>query len=412
MGTSLGVADTMALDLVQAEQPRAVLVRAPSSSTTRTPTRCAAASPPASTPSVIEQIAVRSGEGLTGWVARNRRAARQRAAERRLRGRRARAGAHQRCSQRWSARSIFNERFIGTLAVYHVEPAYYPTTTAACSTASRNRRARSSTTRCVFEQTQEDSLTDPLTGLPNTRFHVHAPDARARARRAPQVGGVAAGDGPRRVQGDQRQPRPPRRRPGAARGGARCCATAIRPYDICVRYAGDEFIVVLSGCSADEAEHKRRELQKRIDEMLFEARPGQASAARHQRRRGRVPAGRRSYESLLATADSRMYQDKAGRKRRGGREAGRREAIGDDPVRRHHRDRHPARRRRDPLASSPKPEAPPSEHQGKIRACDLIARVDSVRRATPSARIVRVALDGRDFPSPPARPRDRPGRRG
>jgi GGDEF domain-containing protein len=55
---------------------------------------------------------------------------------------------------------------------------------------------------------------------------------------------------------------------------ARVLRAAIRPYDICVRYAGDEFIVVLSGCGADEAEHKRQELQKSIDEVYFEARPG------------------------------------------------------------------------------------------------------------------------------------------
>jgi GGDEF domain-containing protein len=30
--------------------------------------------------------------------------------------------------------------------------------------------------------------------------------------------------------------------------------TTIRPYDIFVRYAGDEFIVVLAGCGADEAD--------------------------------------------------------------------------------------------------------------------------------------------------------------
>ena len=58
---------------------------------------------------------------------------------------------------------------------------------------------------------------------------------------------------------------------------ARVLRAAIRPYDICVRYAGDEFIVVLSGCGADEAEHKRQELQKSIDEVYFEAPPGQAA---------------------------------------------------------------------------------------------------------------------------------------
>ena len=92
-------------------------------------------------------------------------------------------------------------------------------------------------------------------------------------------------------------------------------------YDICVRYAGDEFIVVLSGCSADEAEHKRQELQKSIDEVYFEARPGKRLTLGISVGAAVFPQDGESYEALLATADSRMYQDKSGRKRRSGRES-------------------------------------------------------------------------------------------
>ena len=74
---------------------------------------------------------------------------------------------------------------------------------------------------------------------------------------------------------------------------ARVLRAAIRPYDICVRYAGDEFIVVLSGCGADEAEQKRQELQQGDRRRLLRGAAGQAAPARDQRRDGRLPAGRR-----------------------------------------------------------------------------------------------------------------------
>ena len=141
----------------------------------------------------------------------------------------------------------------------------------------------------LFEQTQEDSLTDPLTGLPNTRFlFMHLTRELARAERLQSEVSLMVmdldsfkeiNDNHGHHVGDR-----------ALCEVARVLRTAIRPYDICVRYAGDEFIVVLSGCGVEEAEQKRDELQSAIDEVFFEARPGKrlrsasASAPRYSRR--------------------------------------------------------------------------------------------------------------------------------
>jgi diguanylate cyclase (GGDEF)-like protein len=89
----------------------------------------------------------------------------------------------------------------------------------------------------------------------------------------------------------------------------------IRPYDICVRYAGDEFIVVLAGCGFDEAENKRKELQQAIGATVFEARPGTQIPLSISAGSAVFPHDGDSYESLLAKADSRMYRDKVARKR-------------------------------------------------------------------------------------------------
>jgi diguanylate cyclase (GGDEF)-like protein len=97
---------------------------------------------------------------------------------------------------------------------------------------------------------------------------------------------------------------------------------AIRPYDICVRYAGDEFIVVLSGCGADEAERKRVELQQAIDEVVFEARAGKRLQLSISIGAAIFPHDGNTYETLLATADSRMYRDKTRRKRVAASEVG------------------------------------------------------------------------------------------
>ena len=165
----------------------------------------------------------------------------------------------------------------------------------------------------VFEQTQEDSLTDPLTGLPNRRsMFVHMSRELARAERLKHELAVivmdvddfkAINDTYGHNIGDQ-----------ALREVAGALQGALRPYDLCVRYAGDEFIVVLADCSRELVDAKRRELQSRVADIGLEVRAGETTAARRQRRRGRVPQDGTTFEALLADADHRMYRDKAVRR--------------------------------------------------------------------------------------------------
>ncbi len=165
----------------------------------------------------------------------------------------------------------------------------------------------------VFEQTQEDSLTDPMTGLPNTRFmflHLSRELARAERLNAEVSLLVLDLDDFKEINdtfghhiGDR-----------ALREAATALRAAIRPYDICVRYAGDEFIVVLSGCGREEAERKRLELQQAVDNVEIEVRPDLRIPMMISSGAAVFPHDGNGYEALLAKADSRMYRDKSQRK--------------------------------------------------------------------------------------------------
>ena len=317
MGTSLGLADTMALisaKLTNLVPYSCVALFLHDEDTDAL--RCHFAS--GVDAELVQQVAVRSGEGLTGWVARNRRALVNARPSVDFEA----AGLTAMPTSLQSALLcplLASEKFIGALAVYHVEPGFYRDDHRRLLDRVSEQAATVIKNSLVFEQTREDSLTDPLTGLPNTRnLFLHLTRELARAERLRVDVSLMVMDLDRFKEindthghhvGDR-----------ALREVARVLRAAIRPYDLCVRYAGDEFIVVLSGCGAGEAEHKRRELQGAIEDILFEARPGRRVPLGISIGAAVFPQDGESYESLLAAADSRMYQDKASRKRRGFRQ--------------------------------------------------------------------------------------------
>jgi diguanylate cyclase (GGDEF)-like protein/putative nucleotidyltransferase with HDIG domain len=318
MGTSLGVADTMALissklsNLVPFSCCALFLHNEEMEDL-----RCRFAT--GIDAEIIQQISVKSGLGLTGWVARNRRTLVNARPSADLEA--AGISATTSLQSALVCPLVFNERFIGTLSVYHID--------AGCFTDDHRRlldrvceqAAAVIYNSIVFEQTQEDSLTDPLTGLPNTRFmFMHLTRELARAERLKSEVSLLVMDLDRFKEINDNHGHHVGDR--ALREVAGVLRAAIRPYDICVRYAGDEFIVVLSGCGADEAERKRVELQQAIDEVVFEARAGKRLQLGISIGAAIFPHDGNTYETLLATADSRMYRDKTRRKRVAASEVG------------------------------------------------------------------------------------------
>ena len=261
---------------------------------------------------LIQQLALKNGSGLSGWVARNRRPLVNARPSADLEA----AGSDLRTALQSAlvCPLLYSDNFIGTLAVYHTTPGFYRDDHRRLLDRVCEQAAAVIHNAVVFEQTQEASLTDPLTGLPNTRFMImHLTRELARARRlASEVSLIVMdlndfkdiNDSYGHHVGDQ-----------ALREVSKALRTVIRPYDVCVRYAGDEFIVVLAGCGREEAEHKRAELQRSVDAIIFEAAPDKVVPLSLSAGAAVFPHDGDGYEALLAKADSRMYGDKSARKR-------------------------------------------------------------------------------------------------
>lgn len=313
MGGSLGVSDTMTLIASKLENlvPYAccaLFLHDPDTDTLG----CSFATGTDS--GLVRKVILHCGDGLTGRVARERRAL--------LNGR---PGADlEACGLSTATlrlRSaivcplVLDDELIGTLAVYHVQENYFSEDHRRLMERVSAQAAAVVRNSLRFERTQEDSLTDALTGLPNTRYlFMHLSQELARAQRQHHAVALmvidldefkSINDTYGHHAGDR-----------ALRDVAAVLRRTVRPYDVCIRYAGDEFIVVLSNCGRQEAEIKAVEIQEAVDQMHFEARPGRRVHLLASIGLAVSPEDGEVYESLLVEADRRMYIDKAKRRAR------------------------------------------------------------------------------------------------
>lgn len=165
----------------------------------------------------------------------------------------------------------------------------------------------------LFERTQENALTDPLTRLPNARFLFGSFDQEMR--RAEVHGASlslveidindfkAINDRYGHPAGDR-----------VLRGVARAIRSQLRPGDTCVRYAGDEFIVTIPGVGADAIQAVVERIAAAVARRKFAVARGSAVAVGISAGSASFPADGRSYDELIAVADARMYREKFARR--------------------------------------------------------------------------------------------------
>ncbi len=310
MGTSLGVSDTM--ELISSKLTKiipwsgcALFLQQPDAGLMR----CRYAGGIGATHLI--DTTVRVGEGLSGMVGLNRLTLVN--VNPRVEFEAAGIAADPRLQSAIVCPLYAGEVFIGALALFHIEPNRYTDDHRRLIGSVAEQAGAVIHNAIVFEQAQEDSLTDPLTSLPNRRSmftrltHELSRAERLKSQLALIVLDV---DEFKRINdnyghhvGDQ-----------ALREVAGALRTALRQYDLCVRFAGDEFIVVISDCPRETAELKRAELQDRIAAIHVEVRPGQHIRLGASAGAAVFPDDGTTYEALLADADRRMYRDKSARR--------------------------------------------------------------------------------------------------
>ena len=208
----------------------------------------------------------------------------------------------------------FEGELIGTLGVYHEQESFYTVDHLRLLERIAAQAGAVIHNAIVFEQTQEDSLTDPLTGLPNRRsLFMHLTGELSRARRlGMQVSVLVIDLDDFKTINDQWGHDVGDR---ALIEVANALKTEIRPYDSCVRYAGDEFVVVLSGVSGVELRNRQEQLRKSVETVSFEPAAGVQHALGISVGEATFPYDGEDYDKLFEIADARMYEDKSARKR-------------------------------------------------------------------------------------------------
>jgi len=200
---------------------------------------------------------------------------------------------------------------LGTLSLYHTAETQFSEDDLRLLTTVARQSAVAISNAHRFEQSEKHALTDGLTGLPNARyFFMHLEQELGRARREKETISLLAldvdnlkqiNDSFGHLQADR-----------VLRQLASIIKSQIREYDTAVRYAGDEFFIILPRTTNKQAAETARRIKQAVrtydaglrqDDLVAQVGVSIGLAT--------FPGDAAELDELIEAADKAMYADKA-----------------------------------------------------------------------------------------------------
>jgi len=262
----------------------------------------------------FSDLAIPIGEGIAGWVAENKRPlinANPMVEFGYL-------GTTARFTMMRSALSVplmVNDEVLSVITLYDETPNKFVGDNLRVLELIASKTALAIRNAITFEQTYENSLTDDLTGLPNSRhMFIKLDEEIARARRNGTPLTVLAmdlnsfkevNDTFGHAVGDK-----------VLRQIAKHLKSSLRDYDFVARLGGDEFMAALPGLTGEDIRKKIQQIQGAVETIQSEKRFGRLIKLSLSIGAATFPQDGSDGDTLLSVADSRMYAHKFTQKKR------------------------------------------------------------------------------------------------
>jgi diguanylate cyclase (GGDEF)-like protein len=256
---------------------------------------------------LLQGMTIRMGEGVSGRAAQDGRAFLNASAVLDV-GRVFDPGEHIELSGALCVPVVVREETVAVLSLYHSSYALYTEHHQRVLATVAGHLATAIELRRQSAEDRELAMTDPATGLYNSRYLLHLLEGKLPlVRRAGQGLAILMLDLDRfktindrygHLAGDE-----------ALAAVARQLRHCAREQDVVCRYAGDEFVLVLDGAGGEDAARVAERVRRGIGDLIFwdGLRLGCSIGT------ALFPEDGSTLKALIAAADARMYSDKARR---------------------------------------------------------------------------------------------------